>query len=124
MVKVKNIERLQENVIDLAAFAQKHGYLDLDNGTSTVTREFVDIFTNGCSGPLTTSDLSVLVRGIQAFVRLPVYTTEQAAAWAGVGIDTIRDAIWRNGKLKTMKPGHDVLIAHAELVRFCNAKRS
>ena len=119
MVKVKNIERLQENVIELAAFAHKHNFLDLDNGEhSSVTREFVDFFTKGCSGSLTRRELTVLVKGIQAFVRLPVYTTEQAAAWLGVGIDSVRDAVWRDKTLRSMKPGHDRLVCHGWLAEY------
>jgi len=119
MIKVKDIEKLQENVIKLCAFAHKHNFLDLDNEAhSPIVREFVDIFTNGAAGPLIRSDLETLVRGIQAFVRLPVYTTDQAAAWLGVGIDTVRDAVWRSGELKSMKPGHDRLITHASLVAY------
>ena len=117
MVKVKNTERLQENVIELVSFAHKHDFIDLDNG-SPIVREFVDFFTKGCSGSLTRRELTVLVKGIQAFVRLPVYTTEQAAAWLGVGIDSVRDAVWREKTLRSMKPGHDRLVCHGWLAEY------
>ena len=119
MLKVKDTELLQENVIGLVAFAQRHEFLNLDRETaSMVARDYVTIFTNGCSGRLTPFDLETLVRGTQAFVRLPVYTPKQAAAWLGVGLDHVRDAVWRNDKLKSMKPGHDRLITHAWLVQY------
>jgi len=119
MIKVRDTEKLQENVINLVRFALEHKFLDWDNGSSSkVTQEFVDIFTSGCSGTLPPSDLETLVKGVQAFIRLPVYTTDQAAAWLGCGIDSVRDAVWRNGTLKSMKPGHDRLITHGWLVEY------
>ena len=119
MLKVKDTELLQENVIGLVAFAQKHEFLNLNGDSkSPVVREYVDIFTNGWNGRLTLSDLETLIKGTQAFVRLPVYTPKQAAAWLGAGMDHVRDAVWRNGKLRSMKPGHDRLITHAWLVQY------
>ena len=119
MIKVQDTELLQENVIDLVAFAQKHGFVNLNEASSSrVIQDYVGIFTNGCSGQLTLSDLELLIKGTQAFVRLPVYTPSQAAAWLGVGLDHVRDALWRNGKLRSMKPGHDRLITHHWLVQY------
>ena len=119
MIRVQDTELLQENVIDLISFAQKHEFLNLDRQTaSMVAQEYVNVFTNGCSGRLPLPDLEDLIRGTQAFVRLPVYTPQQAAAWLGVGMDHVRDALWRNGKLRSMKPGHDRLITHAWLVEY------
>ena len=115
-IRVRDTELLQENVIDLIDFAQRHEFLYLeDDGPA---QEYVQVFTNGCAGQLTLSDLETLIRGTQAFVRLPVYTTPQAAAWLGVGLDHVRDAVWREGKLKSMKPGHDRLITHRWLVEY------
>lgn len=125
MIKVRDTELLQENIIGLISFARDNGFLELgDNSPSTFVNEFVQTFTKGCSGCLTLPELETLVKGTQAFLRLPVYTSGMAAAWLGVGIDTMRDAIWRSGKIKTIKPGHDVLITHGELVRFRDERRS
>jgi len=113
-IRVMDLELLQENVMNLVNYAEQNGGLRL-NGESG---SFVEIFTKAANGNLTRSELEDLVSGVQSFVRLPVYTTTQAAAWLGVGIDTIRDAVWRTGKIKTMKPGHDVLVPHEELVNY------
>lgn len=119
MIRVQDTELLQENVIGLVAFAQKHEFINLNGASSSpLVREFVRIFTSGCSGQLTLPDLETLIRGTQAFVRLPIYTPKQAAAWLGVGLDHVRDAVWRDGKLKSMKPGHDRLITHPWLAEY------
>lgn len=119
MIKVRDTELLQENIIDLIDFAIKHEFVGWgEDGSSEVVQEYVQIFTNGCNGRLPLSDLELLIKGTQAFVRLPVYTTPQAAAWLGVGIDHVRDALWRNDKLKSMKPGHDRLITHGWLYEY------
>lgn len=118
-IRVRDTELLQENVLDLVRFAIEHRFIAPDGAQKDEPiSQFVDIFTKGCNGPLTRSELGDLVTGVQAFVRLPVYTTNQAAAWLGVGIDTIREAVWRSEKIKTMKPGHDVLVPHVELVKY------
>jgi len=119
-IKVRNLELLQKNIIDMVAFALENGYVQFDNGDDP--QPLVDNFTNGCSGTLNRSELEDLLETVQQFVRLPVYTSEHAAAWLGVGIDTMRDAIWRSNKIKTIKPGHDVLITHAELVKFRDSR--
>jgi len=119
MIRVKDTELLQENVIGLVEFANEHRFIDLDGAYESETvQSFVEIFTKGCQEPLTRRELEDLVTGVQAFIRLPVYTTNQAAAWLGVGIDTIREAVWRQQKIKIMKPGHDVLVPHSELVKY------
>ena len=109
MIKVKDTEKLQENIIELLDFALRHEFID---------RELVDIFTSGITGPLIRSDLEALVREVQAFFKQPVYTTDQAAAWLGVGIDSVRDAVFRDKTLRSMKPGHDRLITHGWLVEY------
>jgi excisionase family DNA binding protein len=114
MINVKDTELLQENVLDLISFANEHQFINLDD----TANGFVEIFTKGCNGPLTRSELEDLVTGTQSFIQLPVYTTNQAAAWLGVGIDTIREAVWRKKSIWTFKPGHDVLVPHSELVKY------
>ena len=76
----------------------------------------------GSAEALTRQELTRLTLLTQTLVGLPVYTTEMASGWLGVGIDAIRTAIWKSDPptLKTIKPGHDVLIEHGELVRFLN----
>lgn len=119
MIKAQDTERLQENIIDLIAFANEYKFIDFDEWEKApAVQWFVEIFTNGCSGRLTLPDLEKLIKGTQAFIRLPVYTPQQAAAWLGVGMDHVRDAVWRNGKLRSMKPGHDRLITHHWLVQY------
>jgi len=119
MIRVQDTELLQENIIDLISFAQKHEFLNLNGDSpSPVVKDYVQVFTNGCNGSLPLSDLETLIKGTQAFVRLPVYTPQQAAAWLGVGMDHVRDALWRNGKLRSMKPGHDRLITHHWLYEY------
>jgi hypothetical protein len=121
MIQVKDTELLQENILDLIAFANEHRYIQFDGvQDSEVVQSFVEIFTKGATEPLTRPELAQLVKGVQAFVHLPVYTTNQAAAWLGKGMDTIRYAVWRSDppKMRTIKPGHDVLVPHEELVRY------
>jgi len=121
MVKVRNLEKQQAALVRLIRFAEEHDFIPMlnNNFTSPVVDEFVKLFTSGSNGtPLTRQELTRLTTLTQALVSLPAYTTDHAAAWLGVGIDTIRDAVWRNKTLRTMKPGHDVLITHAWLVQF------
>ena len=122
MVKVRNTDRLQEKLVELVRVANEWGAIDIEwPYESRTVEDFVNLFTKASQEPLSREELTRFVKGIQAFVRLPVYTTELAAAWLGVGIDTMRTAIWRSDppKLKTQKLGHDVLIEHGELVQFC-----
>lgn len=122
-IRVRNLERQQAALVRLIAFAEKHGFIPALNGgfQSPVIQEFVQLFTNGANGaPLSRKELARLTDLTQTLVSLPVYTTAQAAAWLGVGIDAVRDAVWKSDPptLKTFKPGHDVLVSHGELVRF------
>jgi hypothetical protein len=123
MLKVRNLEKQQEALVRLVKFAEEHGFIPMLNEeyASPLVDEFVQLFTSSSNGtPLTRQELTRLTSLTQVFVSLPVYTTGMAAAWLGVGIDTIRDVIWRSDppKLKTMKMGHDILVKHSELVRF------
>jgi hypothetical protein len=106
-MRIKDLETHQEKLLTLVNFAQKH---------SKVDDYFVKNFTIACTEALPPSELEELNRQVRENVRLPVYTTDQAATWCGLGIDSIRDGIWRNKKLPSMKPGHDVLIQHEDLV--------
>lgn len=122
MVKVRNTDRLQEKLVELVRVANEWGAIDVGGAhESSMVEDFVNLFTKASQEPLSREELTHLVKGIQTFIQLPVYTTELAAAWAGVGIDTLRTAIWRSDPptLKTQKLGHDVLIEHKELVQFC-----
>lgn len=111
-MKVRNLKRHQDNLIALIKFAETNEYATLP--TNPI---FVEIFTKGSQGDLTPAELSWLTKKTRNIVHLPVYTTTQAAAWLGVGLDTIRSAIWKSNppKLRHFKPGHDVLISAGAL---------
>ena len=121
MIRVQNLALLQENIMDLVEYAHQHDAVHLNGEHDLeIVAQFIEVFKRGVHNPLTRKELEALVRGVQECVKLPVYTTTQAAAWLGVGIDRIRDAVWKSDppELKTMKPGHDILVPHEELVRF------
>ena len=122
MLKVRDLDAQQQRLIKLLTFAQKEGFVTNGALHSPVVVEFVELFTKGSTEALTRWELTRLTLLTQTLVGLPVYTTEMASGWLGVGIDAIRTAIWKSNPptLKTIKPGHDVLIEHRELVRFLN----
>lgn len=123
-LRIRDLEKHQVSLVRLLEFAHENGFVPPMNGgrfPSSVMDEFVNLFTSGSAGtPLTRQELTRLTSLTQEFVRLPVYTTEMAAAWLGVGIDALRQAIWKSDPptLRTFKMGHDRLIEHGELVRF------
>lgn len=120
MLKVRDLEAQQQRLIKLLTFARKEGFVTNGALHSPVIVEFVELFTKGSAEALTRWELTRLTLLTQTLVRLPVYPTEMASGWLGVGLDAIRTAIWKSDPpmLKTIKPGHDVLIGHGELVRF------
>jgi hypothetical protein len=122
-LKVQNLEKQQDSLVRLIEFATEHGFIPMLNGdfSSPVIDEFVNLFTSSRNGTLLTRQkLGRLTQLTQTLVSLPVYTTEQAAAWLGVGIDRIREDVWKSDPppLKTMKPGHDRLTTHGWLVQY------
>lgn len=120
MLKVRDLDAQQGRLMKLLTFARKEKFVTNGALHSPVIVEFVELFTKGSAEALTRQELTRLTLLTQTLVGLPVYTTEMASGWLGVGIDAIRTAIWKSDPpaLKTMKMGHDVLIEHEELVRF------
>lgn len=112
MLRVRDTTKHQEKLLDLVYHARD--YFGLSNA-------FVTEFTSACQEGLTDQELGAWNKVIQQRVKLPVYTTTLAAAWAGVGIDAIRDGIWKLGNLPSWKPGHDKLILHEDLVEWVNS---
>jgi len=52
MIRVQDTELLQENIIDLISFAQKHEFLNLNGDSpSPVVKDYVQVFTNGKPTP-------------------------------------------------------------------------
>ena len=107
----------------LITFAEENGFFhpDIFNVEGAYHQRFQELYSMAQGKELSREELTFLTEATQAYVMLPVFTTEQAAAWAGVGIDTIRDAVWRHDppKLNTIKPGHDVLVLRSDLKNFC-----
>ena len=117
-LRMSNLESQQTALVDLVLFSGNHGEIDLGN------TEFLDLVAKAYVQQLSLQDLERLTELVQECTSLPVYTTTQAAAWAGVTIDGVRNAIWHTSPplLKTFKPGHDVLVKHQDLVAYANAR--
>ena len=59
---------------------------------------------------------------VQDHITLPVYTLRQAAAWLGLSYEALRDAHY-NGRIQTLKPGHDLLVSAEEVRRYNDERR-
>lgn len=112
-LRVRDTTAHQEKLLDLVYHARDYFGLSSD---------FVTVFTNACEEGLTDPDLAAWNEEIRRRVKLPVYTTTLAAAWCGVGIDAIRDGLWKIGDLRSWKPGHDKLILHQDLVKWYDSR--
>jgi hypothetical protein len=117
-----DLEAQQERLIDLLKCADEIGAITLKSmPNSPVAQRFVELFTMGSQEALTRRELTDLTLLAQTFVRMPVYTPEQASGWLGEGLDRVRDGVWRNGKLRSYQPGRKQrLILHKWLVEYQN----
>lgn len=119
-LRMKNLRRQQSLLVDLVTFARDHGELRTDHDN---VREFVDLFAQATAKQLALEKLERLTELTQQVLVLPVFTTFQAAAWLGITRDGLVDVLRRdNPPVKAMKPGHDVLIAYDELVRYAKER--
>lgn len=112
MLRVRDLNKHQESLLDLVYVARDYFGL---------SKEFVNEFTKACNGDLTPSDLAAWNEVIRKRVKLPVYSPTLAAAWCGIGIDGIRDGVWKRKDLRAWKPGHDILILHDDLEEWFNS---
>lgn len=76
-----------------------------------VTEIFQAESNGGEADMKTLIELTLLV---QRYVELPVYTLRQAAAWLGLSYEAVRDAVYAD-RIKAIKPGHDLLVLHAQV---------
>lgn len=112
---IKDMAKHQETLLDLV-------YLARERGMPKLNPAFVTEFTKACEEGLTDEELAAWNKVIQQRVKLPIYTPTLAAAWAGVGFDAIRTALWKEKSLDYWKPGHDVFIWRDDLEEWVESR--
>ena len=106
---IKDLDAHREKLVELIEAANEFGFVKMHN------TDFVKNITRAQRGHLTPTDLEDFNMQIREYVLIDVYPPKLAAAWAGVGFDAIRTALWKQGTLRYWKPAHDAIIFHEDL---------
>jgi hypothetical protein len=118
-MRMNDLDWQQAELLDLITSAIENKHINME---AEEMDDFLAMADIALSGKMTKPELAELTRLTQSVVRLPLYTTRQAAAWCGVTQQGIVYAI-NNGLLNALKPGHDLLVEQSELKRYAGARR-
>ncbi|RPJ40114.1 MAG: hypothetical protein EHM35_00480 [Planctomycetaceae bacterium] len=111
---MQNQQRELALLIKYAAGANGIHYIAL---TADEQIEMADLADGAAKLLLDKREIVRLTELVQQCVHLPSYNRRQAAAWLGLSVSGLRYA-YDGGLIAATKPGHDLIFAHAELVRY------
>ena len=117
--KTGNQQRELALLIQYAAAMGGIDYAALDKAESD---ELADLAESAAKQLLNKAETVRLTELVQKCVRLPGYSTAQAAAWLGLSVRGVFHAI-EDGRIKPLKPGHDLVIPHEQLERAHEERR-
>jgi len=119
---VKEIERQQRELALLLQYAATMGGIDYAALDKAESDELADLADSAAKQLLNKQETVRLTELVQKCVRLPGYSTAQAAAWLGLSVRGVFHAI-SDGRIKPLKPGHDLVIPHDQLEHANNERR-
>ena len=112
--KTGNQQRELARLLQYAATMGGIDYTALDKAESD---ELADLAESAAKQLLTKAETVRLTELVQKCVRLPGYSTAQAAAWLGLSVRGIFHAM-HDKRIEALKPGHDLVIPHDQLERY------
>lgn len=121
---IQDLSRQRGQLQALVRYAAGNGGLRMDGLTDDEQDALFALAEAGDNDDLLRQKKQVvaLTKLVQKSVRLPVYTTEQAAAWLGVSVRTLYTAK-AEGRIGANKPAHDLLFPHEELEKYQKSRR-
>ena len=119
---VKDTKNQQRQLALLLQYAARLGSVNYAALTAGETDELADLTFSASRLLLDKEETVRLTELVQKCVRLPGYSSRQAAAWLGLSVRAIANAVGEK-RIEALKPGHDLVIPHEQLEQYHQERR-